>query len=210
MIDNNYELLRLETGLSEKVLKEIVYTLKSRSSNSYGRTDLTTMFVVGLDTEQLLLLGKAIAKVYLNSRKLVFHADMKDYSNELDSKILFREREALYYYLPEEIKGLPDILNEVKIKKQLVIIFENIDIGHFNNQHHLVKIIDNQQVSDMHGEIVDFSKSIIIFTPSKSKEDFVLQKVKTNWGFYQVDWSKLKLKSEFIGRINDRSIFSFK
>lgn len=143
-------------------------------------------------------LAKALALNMFDSEKQMIRFDMSEY---MEKHTVSKLIGAPAGYVGYEQGGL--LTDAVRTKPYSVVLFDEIEKAHVDVLNILLQVLDDGQLKDSHGRYVNFKNTIIIMT-SNIGGQHVLDGNKNK----VLDEIKLRLRPEFINRIDELIVFN--
>ncbi len=143
-------------------------------------------------------LAKALALNMFDSEKQMIRFDMSEY---MEKHTVSKLIGAPAGYIGYEQGGL--LTDAVRTKPYSVVLFDEIEKAHVDVLNILLQVLDDGQLKDSHGRYVNFKNTIIIMT-SNIGGQYVLDGNKQK----VLDEIKLRLRPEFINRIDELIVFN--
>ena len=143
-------------------------------------------------------LAKALALNMFDSEKQMIRFDMSEY---MEKHTVSKLIGAPAGYIGYEQGGL--LTDAVRTKPYSVVLFDEIEKAHVDVLNILLQVLDDGQLKDSHGRYVNFKNTIIIMT-SNIGGQHVLDGDKKK----VLDEIKLRLRPEFINRIDELIVFN--
>ncbi|MBQ0045856.1 MAG: AAA family ATPase [Mycoplasma sp.] len=143
-------------------------------------------------------LAKALALNMFDSEKQMIRFDMSEY---MEKHTVSKLIGAPAGYVGYEQGGL--LTDAVRTKPYSVVLFDEIEKAHVDVLNILLQVLDDGQLKDSHGRYVNFKNTIIIMT-SNIGGQHVLDGDKKK----VLDEIKLRLRPEFINRIDELIVFN--
>jgi ATP-dependent Clp protease ATP-binding subunit ClpA len=155
-----------------EAIEELVKFIKLKSS---GLNTFTTHFFIGPTGVGKTELGKALAEEYFGSKKRLLKINCGEYSSSHEYAKLLGSPPG---YVGHQEKAL--LQEKADESNEWVIIFDEIEKAHHKLHDVLLNLLDEGTITDSHGTVLDFSKSIILMTSNIGVREFV---GKTSVGF---------------------------
>ncbi|XQP55179.1 MAG: ATP-dependent Clp protease ATP-binding subunit [Mycoplasmoidaceae bacterium] len=143
-------------------------------------------------------LAKALALNMFDSEKQMIRFDMSEY---MEKHTVSKLIGAPAGYVGYEQGGI--LTDAVRTKPYSVVLFDEIEKAHVDVLNILLQVLDDGQLKDSHGRYVNFKNTIIIMT-SNIGGQHVLDGDKKK----VLDEIKLRLRPEFINRIDELIVFN--
>ena len=148
---------------------EVIKSVKLMSS---GLESLTSMFFIGPTGVGKTEMGKLLAKCYLGTDTRLLKVNCAEYSGSHEYAKLIGSPPG---YIGHNEKG---ILSECASKSsQWIILFDEIEKASDKLHNLLLGLLDEGNITDSHGKVLDFSNSIILFTSNIGVKDVVNRKM---------------------------------
>jgi ATP-dependent Clp protease ATP-binding subunit ClpA len=170
------------SGIETQIKKEIVgqdepitEIMKQLRLMKSGLCDNSNLFFIGPTGVGKTELAKILAKKVLGSRKKLLKVNCGEYSNSHEYAKLIGSPPG---YIGHNEKG---ILSERADKSnEWVIVFDEIEKAHSKLFDLLLNLMDEGTITDSHGNELDFTNSLILFTSNIGLKEYV---GKTSVGF---------------------------
>lgn len=154
--------------------------------------------------------AKAIAKYFFGNENNYVTIDMSQYGEAHTVSNLIGAAKGYVGYSDE-----PILISKIKQNPNSVIIFDEVEKAHPNIFPTFLRILDEGELDDAHGNRVSFRNAIIIFTTNLGF-DHKTSEAKGAGLFKEVSGTtnvlpalKSKFPPEFLGRINDIIIYNY-
>jgi len=184
-------------------ISEIMKHLKLMQS---GLSDNTNLFFIGPTGVGKTELAKVLTKKMFGSHDKLLKINCGEYSNSHEYAKLIGSPPG---YIGHNEKGI--LSERAEKSNEWIIVFDEIEKGHAKLFDLLLNLMDEGVLTDSHGNTLDFTKSVIIFTSNVGMKDNVGQAkvgfdgVKSTYESAKADIEKAfkdKFSPEFINRLD--------
>lgn len=184
-------------------ISEIMKHLKLMQS---GLSDNTNLFFIGPTGVGKTELAKVLTKKMFGSHDKLLKINCGEYSNSHEYAKLIGSPPG---YIGHNEKGI--LSERAEKSNEWIIVFDEIEKGHAKLFDLLLNLMDEGVLTDSHGNTLDFTKSVIIFTSNVGMKDNVGQAkvgfdgVKSTYESARADIEKAfkdKFSPEFINRLD--------
>jgi len=184
-------------------ISEIMKHLKLMQS---GLSDNTNLFFIGPTGVGKTELAKVLTKKMFGSHDKLLKINCGEYSNSHEYAKLIGSPPG---YIGHNEKGI--LSERAEKSNEWIIVFDEIEKGHAKLFDLLLNLMDEGVLTDSHGNTLDFTKSVIIFTSNVGMKDNVGQAkvgfdgVKSTYESARDDIEKAfkdKFSPEFINRLD--------
>ena len=151
----------------EEPISEIMKHLKLMQS---GLSDNTNLFFIGPTGVGKTELAKVLTKKMFGSHDKLLKINCGEYSNSHEYAKLIGSPPG---YIGHNEKGI--LSERAEKSNEWIIVFDEIEKGHAKLFDLLLNLMDEGVLTDSHGNVLDFTKSVIIFTSNIGMKDNVGQ-----------------------------------
>lgn len=170
------------SGIETQIKKEIVgqdepitEIMKQLRLMKSGLCDNSNLFFIGPTGVGKTELAKILAKKVLGSRKKLLKVNCGEYSNSHEYAKLIGSPPG---YIGHNEKGI--LSERAEKSNEWVIVFDEIEKAHSKLFDLLLNLMDEGTITDSHGNELDFTNSLILFTSNIGLKEYV---GKTSVGF---------------------------
>jgi len=170
------------SGIETQIKKEIVgqdqpitEIMKQLRLMKSGLCDNSNLFFIGPTGVGKTELAKILAKKVLGSRKKLLKINCGEYSNSHEYAKLIGSPPG---YIGHNEKGI--LSERAEKSNEWVIVFDEIEKAHSKLFDLLLNLMDEGTITDSHGNELDFTNSLILFTSNIGLKEYV---GKTSVGF---------------------------
>ena len=198
------EFLRKTIVGQDAPIKEVIKHLKLMQS---GLSDNSNLFFIGPTGVGKTELAKVITKRMFGSKKKLLKINCGEYSNSHEYAKLIGSPPG---YIGHNEKGI--LSERAEKSNEWIIVFDEIEKGHAKLFDLLLNLMDEGVITDSHGQSLDFTKSVIIFTSNIGLKDNVGKQIvgfgentKTTYESAKEDIKKAfkdRFSPEFINRLD--------
>jgi len=149
----------------QEPIAEIIKHLKLMQS---GLSDNTNLFFIGPTGVGKTELAKVLTKKMFGSHDKLLKINCGEYSNSHEYSKLIGSPPG---YIGHNEKGI--LSDRAEKSNEWIIVFDEIEKGHAKLFDLLLNLMDEGTLTDSHGNLLDFTKSVIIFTSNIGMQDNV-------------------------------------
>ena len=185
-----------------------LFKLMNSGFESFG-----SLFFIGPTGVGKTELGRQIANEYLKNPKRLLKINCAEYANQHEYAKLIGSPPG---YIGSNEKSI--LLEKAEQSSQWVILFDEIEKANSKLHNLLLALLDEGKIMDNHGNELNFSDSIFIFTSNVGLKDLALQGRQIGFGDNAVTYSnsrdsvteafKREFSPEFINRIDEIVYFN--
>ncbi|AWX69659.1 ATP-dependent Clp protease ATP-binding subunit [[Mycoplasma] anseris] len=140
-------------------------------------------------------LAKALAENLFDDENHIVRLDMSEYMEKFSSSRLIGSAPG---YVDSEKGG--QLTEKIRQNPYSIVLFDEIEKAHPDILNLLLQILDNGQISDSRGKIINFRNTIIIMTSNIGSQEIMEKQLRNN---DIINLLKKKFKPEFINRIDE-------
>ena len=192
------ELAKSVKGQDETLKKIANAVLRSRAGINDPNRPIGSFLFIGPTGVGKTEVARALARELFDSEKSMVRLDMSEYMEKHSVSKLIGAPPG---YVGYEQAGL--LTEAVRRKPYCVVLLDEIEKAHPDVLNLLLQVLDEGNLKDAHGRIVNFKNTIIILT-----SNIGAQAILENKRDEAIEELKLHLKPEFINRIDDIIIFN--
>ena len=152
----------------DKAIDEVTKAIKLVNS---GLEDNLSLFFIGPTGVGKTEMARILADEYLGGQKKLLKINCGEYSNSHEYAKLIGSPPG---YIGHNEKGI--LTERAEESNEWVILFDEIEKAHPKFYNLLLNLLDEGNVTDSRGTVLDFSKSIILFTSNVGIKDNVGRK----------------------------------
>lgn len=164
-LEENQRLLNLETELSTKVIGQanavkLVAKAIQKSRLGIKKTSKPcSLFFLGTSGVGKTLLAKVLSKYLFDDENALIRINMNEYSDKISVSRLIGGAPG---YVGYEEGG--ELTKKIRNKPYSVILLDEIEKAHPDVMDIFLQVLDEGQLSDAQGKVIDFKNTIIIMT----------------------------------------------
>lgn len=203
----------------DEAVQKVVRTIqKSRLSPNQKNKPIWSFLFLGASWVGKTYIAKLIAEHYFHDPKSLIRVDMSEYMERYSvSKIIWS---APWYVWYDDSWSLTE---QIRRKPYSVLLFDEIEKADSSVLNILLQILDEWQIKDSKGRVIDFKNTIIILTSNiwseyfSSKWQRIWFNYKTDLATDEVDYDNVKdliidrlndvLSPELLNRIDHKIVF---
>tara|TARA_Y100000004_G_scaffold166087_1_gene197513 strand:- start:2016 stop:3233 length:1218 start_codon:yes stop_codon:yes gene_type:complete len=167
----------------DKAIDEVTKAVKLVNS---GLEDNLSLFFIGPTGVGKTEMARILADEYLGGQKKLLKINCGEYSNSHEYAKLIGSPPG---YIGHNEKGI--LTERAEESNEWVILFDEIEKAHPKFYNLLLNLLDEGNVTDSRGTVLDFSKSIILFTSNVGIKDNVGRKT-VGFGGHETSYDEAK------------------
>lgn len=216
--DEGNKLLKMKSFLDSRVIGQDVAVAKiceavqrSRVGIQDPNKPIASLLFLGSTGVGKTYLSKILAKYMFDREDSLIRFDMSEYQEKFELSKLIGSPPG---YVGHEEKGL--LTEKIKNRPYSIILFDEIEKAHTDIFNILLQILDEGQLTDSHGQVVNFKNTVIIMTSNIGTEDIIggtpmaFKTTDTSQDIEKIVLSALekKMRPELINRIDEKIVFN--
>lgn len=216
---NMEKILKKEIVGQDEAIKEICDAVRlQRAGLTNSKKPIASFMFLGPTGTGKTHLTKKLASFLFNDESAIVRFDMSEFQEKFSISRLIGAPPGYVGY--DDLGGSGELTQQVKTKPYSIVLFDEFEKAHPDINKLLLQVLDEGQLTDSHGNKIDFKNTIIILTSNLGHEYFnedlttesnidnenitVSDAVKQN----VLNTVKSTYPPEFINRLNDLIIFN--
>ncbi len=174
LLKDQEKLSDLETELARHVLgqEEVIKTVsgalrRAKTGVAHPKRPLASLLFLGPSGVGKTELAKAITETFFHNPKHLIRLDMSEYSEGFTMSKLIGAPAGYIGY-----KETANLTDRVRQKPYSVVLFDEIEKAHRDVQNLLLQILEEGEIMDASGKLVNFKNTIVILTSNVGLEQF--------------------------------------
>jgi ATP-dependent Clp protease ATP-binding subunit ClpA len=208
------DLKKLEDALNRLVIGQaeaVKATVDAIKLMVTGLADFSTLFFVGPTGNGKTRLAKVLSDIYYKDR--FFKVNCGEYSSAHEYAKLIGSPPGYIGYTEKSV-----LTEKAEISNSWIFLFDEIDKAHPKFYDFLLNLMDEGKITDSNGKVLDFSKSIFIFTSNKGMAEGRIGSSRLGFGKEKITYKESKdgikesikrsFSPEFLNRIDKIILFN--
>ena len=214
MPKNTKDLQKLEETLNKQVIGQqeaVKATVDAIKLMVTGLADFSTLFFVGPTGNGKTRLAKVLSDVYYKDR--FFKVNCGEYSSAHEYAKLIGSPPG---YIGHTEKSV--LTEKAELSNSWIFLFDEIEKAHPKFYDFLLNLMDEGKITDSNGKVLDFSKSIFIFTSNKGMAEGKIGSSRMGFSKEKITYDESKdgiresikksFSPEFLNRIDKIILFN--
>jgi len=214
MPKNTKDLQKLEDTLNKQVIGQqeaVKATVDAIKLMVTGLADFSTLFFVGPTGNGKTRLAKVLSDVYYKDR--FFKVNCGEYSSAHEYAKLIGSPPG---YIGHTEKSV--LTEKAELSNSWIFLFDEIEKAHPKFYDFLLNLMDEGKITDSNGKVLDFSKSIFIFTSNKGMAEGKIGSSRMGFSKEKITYDESKdgiresikksFSPEFLNRIDKIILFN--
>jgi ATP-dependent Clp protease ATP-binding subunit ClpC len=174
LIDDHSKLLTLDTELNAEILgqshvvEEVAHALRrAKTGIAHPHRPLASFLFLGPSGVGKTQMAKVISEIVLHNAKNLIRLDMSEFSESFSLSKLIGSPAGYIGY-----RDSAKLTDQIKKRPYSVVLFDEIEKAHPDVQNVLLQILEEGEITDATGRVVNMKNTIIVLTSNIGLERF--------------------------------------
>lgn len=209
------DILKSEIVGQDEAIKAISDAVRlQRAGLTSGKKPIASFMFLGPTGTGKTQLTKKLAQFLFSDDSAIIRFDMLEFSEKFSILRLIGAPPGYVGY--DDLGGSGELTQQVKTKPYSIVLFDEFEKAHPDINKLLLQVLDEGQLTDSHGNKIDFKNTIVILTSNLGHEYFAEDEAGNDENMTVspevkakvLDTVKHTYPPEFINRLNDLIIFN--